>query len=167
MNNKQSTKFATAPSYDLNNNNLLITSKIDELIFFCNDVDATILNNAIDEVTEAIIDANYLPEGLADFSTHILTAPINVRQDIKKRKAIRLSQATVGQGLFILSSTDSFEQYFMNSVVIKTGSGYIRFGVCNFTANQANNPFAPSQQSVLNALWSFFDIDSTMLLLSQ
>jgi hypothetical protein len=167
MNNKVTTVYQSAPTWDVANNNLLRASKVDELIFFANDI-ITTENLAVpdeDVVTSAYSDSFYVPEGLGNFATFIFVKESSTRQDIKRKLAIRLPQVTLGQGLFTISETNNMAQYFMNSIVIKTACGYMRWGIANFTANQATNPLVDGNQGTLKAIWSFFDIDSTNLVL--
>ena len=161
MNNKIGLNFGTAPTYDTNNNGLFRASNIDQLILFQNDVAPTAF--IATEVSEGVSDTSYIPEGLGNFGAHISSSNLLIRQDVKKVNAIRLPQATVGQGLIVLSNDDSFQQYFINSVVLRTPNFYLRYGVCNFTANQATNPLTDGNQATLNALWSFFDINTPLL----
>ena len=167
MNNKVTVIPTSVPTWDTATNNLLRASKVDELLFFANDV-ITTENSAVpneDVITGAYSDSFYVPEGLSAFSTHIYVKESSTRQDIKRKLAIRLPQVTLGQGLFTISLTNNMAQYFMNSIVLRTASGYIRWGIANFTANQATNPLVDGNQGTLSALWSFFDIDSTNLVL--
>ena len=161
MNNKIGINFGAAPAYSEGNNGLLRASNVDQLIMFQNDIFPTSFTGV--DVSACVSDSSYLPEGLADFGAHIDVSNLLIRQDVKKVNAIRLPQATVGQGLLILSNVDSFQQYFINSVVIKSTNFYIRYGVCNFTANQATNPLSDGNQLALSALWSFFDINTPLL----
>jgi hypothetical protein len=160
MNNKVTLNFATAPSWGVSENGLFRASNIDALVMYSNAVTPTIESGTYPNVDtdKASTDSFYLPEGLGDFSTHITLGSTIIRQDVKKIKPIRLPQAILGQGLVILSLNDTFEQYFINSIVIRTGSGYLRYGLASWTANQATNPLTDGNQSVLSALWSFFDI---------
>ena len=116
-------------------------------------------------MTASYTDSFYIPEGLSAFSTYIYAKESSTRQDIKRKLAIRLPQVTLGQGLFTISLSNNMAQYFMNSIVIRTKAGYVRWGIANFTANQATNPLVDGNQPTLSALWSFFDIDSTNLIL--
>lgn len=167
MNNKVNLVFNTTPSWDSATNALLRASGIDELILFGNELDCVAVSAVPNEdtFTSGVVDSFYVPENLADFSTHIFAKQSVTRQDVKRKLAIRLPQVTLGQGLLVISASDTFQQYFMNSVVLKTTSGYIRWGIANFTANQATNPLVDGNQGTLQGLWSFFDIDSTNLLL--
>jgi len=167
MNNKITVIPTAVPAWDVATNNLLRASKIDELLFFANDV-ITTENSAVpneDIITGCFADSFYVPEGLTDFAGYIFAKESSTRQDIKRKLAIRLPQVTLGQGLLTISLTNNMAQYFMNSIVLRTASGYIRWGIANFTANQATNPLVDGNQGTLNALWSFFDIDSTNLVL--
>lgn len=167
MNNKVNLVFSAVPSWDSATNASLRASGIDELILFGNELD-TISIGAVpseDTFTSGVVDCFYVPENLSDFGTQIYSAQSVTRQDVKRKLAVRLPQVTLGQGLFVISAADTFQQYFMNSVVVRTSSGYIRWGIANFTANQATNPLVDGNQGTLQGLWSFFDIDSTNLLL--
>lgn len=163
MNNKYIVTTGVAPTYDTANNGLLRASQVDELITFSNDM-------AFGDVsgTPAITtDVFYIPENLTNFGTTLTADPAAIRYDAKRRNAFRLPQATVGQALFIISANDTFAQYFINSVVINTPNFTMRWGICNFTANQATNPLSDGNQSTLQALWSFFDINSAELIIGQ
>jgi hypothetical protein len=167
MNNKINVNFNATPSWDTTTNQSLRASKVDELLFFSNDI-VVQRNSAVpnEDVTEiAFADSFYVPEGLTDFGGSILVGETATRQDIKRKLAIRLPQVTLGQGLLTISASNNMAQYFMNSIVYKTSSGYVRWGIANFTANQATNPLVDGNQGTLQALWSFFDIDSTNLVL--
>jgi len=167
MNNKVNLVFNAVPAWDSATNSLLRASGIDELIMFSNEIDCVgtlaVPNEAT--FTSAVADSFYIPENLSDFSTYIYSGESITRQDIKRKLAIRLPQVTLGQGLLVISAQDTFQQYFMNSVVLHTSVGYIRWGIANFTANQATNPLVDGNQGTLQGIWSFFDIDSTQLLL--
>lgn len=159
MNNTIKLLLSGAPTYDQGSNLTLAASKIDECLFFANDTDIS----QIDPTTlEINTDLFYVPEGLTG-TTYCSATELITRQDVKRRIATRLPRVTLGQGLFIWSQNDQFSQYFINSVVLKTQYGFIRWGYANFTSDQATNPFANGQQSVLNALWSFFEIPDETL----
>lgn len=160
MNNCVKLLIESTPVFSQENNLVLASSKVDECIFFANDTDISQIDPATLEVN---VDLFYVPEGLSNFSTHVDAKEIITRQDVKRKVAVRLPRVTLGQGLFIWSANDQFSQYFINSVVLKTQYGYIRWGYANFTSDQATNPFANGQQSVLNALWSFFEIPDEVL----
>jgi hypothetical protein len=106
----------------------------------------------------AELDTTYIPENLSNVAGVVSVYEALVRQDVKRRLATRLPRVTLAQGLIIASSADNFAQYFINSYVIYNGHDYIRWGLSNFTSDQATNPFAEGQQPVLNAVWSFFDV---------
>jgi len=159
MNNTIKLILSGSPVYDQGANLVLAASKIDECLFFSNDTDISQISPTELEVNT---DLFYVPEGLTSTSYASATELIT-RQDVKRRVATRLPRVTLGQGLFIWSANDQFSQYFINSVVLKTQFGFIRWGYANFTSDQATNPFAQGQQSVLNALWSFFEIPDEAL----
>jgi len=161
MNNKIGLVFGTAPAWTEAQNGIFRSSNIDQLLMFQNDINPTSFVN--NDISEANSDTSYIPEGLGNFGGHIDVSNLLIRQDVKKVNAIRLPQATVGQGLIIVSDIDSFQQYFINSVVFSTPNFYVRYGVCNFTANQATNPLSDGNQTTLSALWSFFDINTPLL----
>jgi len=161
MNNKIGVTFGTAPAWTELENGIFRSSNIDQLLMFSNDLLPTSFVGS--NIGEAVSDTGYVPEGLQPYGAHIDIDNLMISQDVKKINDIRLPQATVGQGLLIISSADSFQQYFINSVVFKTTNFYVRYGVCNFTANQATNPLSDGNQSVLSALWSFFDINTPLL----
>jgi hypothetical protein len=157
MDNTIKLSLNATPTWDVPNNQQLISSCIDELLFFSNETDVSVDGSAFNVFTTTF----FVPENLGNYGANT-TSEIIVRQDVKRRIASRLPRVTLGQGLFMWSLTDDFSSYFINSVVIKTPYGYIRFGLANFTSDQATNPLAPGQQSVLNALWSFFEIPETL-----
>lgn len=160
MNNKIALNFVTAPSWGVSENGLFRASNIDALVMYSNSVTPTDESGTYPnvDIDKASTDSFYLPEGLGDFSTHITLGSSIIRQDVKKLKPIRLPQAILGQGLVVLSLQDTFEQYFINSISIRTGAGFLRYGLASWTANQATNPLSDGNQSTLQALWSFFDI---------
>lgn len=154
MNNKVSIEILAQPTYTQAGNLAFAASGIDELLLYSNDLWPT--NNFISA------DAFYIPENLSTLAAVANVTETATRQDIKRRLAPRLGRATYGQGLVIWSQDDSFAQYFIESVLLATGgNGYIRVGVCNFTADFANNPLATDNQSTLNAVYSFFDISAS------
>ena len=104
MNNKVTVIPSSTPAWDVATNNLLRASKVDELLFFANDV-ITTENSAVpneDIITGCYSDSFYVPEGLSDFATFIFVKESSTRQDIKRKLAIRLPQVTLGQGLFTI-----------------------------------------------------------------
>jgi len=127
----------------------------DELHMFSEDI--TLNNDPATSSTAAEISTLYVPENLSNSPGATIGATLT-RQDIKRRLAQRLPRVTLGQGLVILSDADQFAQYFINSFVYFNGHDYVRWGIANFTADQATNPFAEGQQGTLNAVWAFFDI---------
>lgn len=164
MNNCIKLLLQNTPVFSQENNLVLAASKVDECLFFANDTDISQIDPSTLEVNT---DLFYIPEGLKDFgpvgAEVVKASEIITRQDVKRKVAVRLPRVTLGQGLFIWSANDQFSQYFINSVVLKTQYGFIRWGFANFTSDQATNPFANGQQSVLNALWSFFEIPDEVL----
>jgi len=161
MNNKIAINFGLVPAWTELENGVFRSSNIDQLLMFQNDILPTAFAGT--DVSEGVSDTMYVPEGLSSFTGKIDVSNLFIRQDVKKINAIRLPQATVGQGLLIVSAADSFQQYFINSVVWSTPNFYVRYGVCNFTANQATNPLSDGNQPTLNAIWSFFDINTPLL----
>jgi hypothetical protein len=131
-------------------------SGTDELYMFAEDW--THIANNVSGSNYVELDTTYIPENLSDVAGVVDVYEALIRQDVKRRLATRLPRVTLAQGLIIASSADNFQQYFINSYVIFNGSDYIRWGLANFTSDQATNPFAEGQQPVLNAVWSFFDV---------
>jgi len=131
-------------------------SGTDELYMFAEDWDHVTNSASSSAVVE--LDTTYIPENLSSIAGILDVYEALVRQDVKRRLATRLPRVTLAQGLIIASNADNFAQYFINSYVIYNGSDYIRWGLANFTSDQATNPFAEGQQPVLNAVWSFFDV---------
>jgi len=131
-------------------------SGTDELYMFAEDWNH-IKDSAVNS-SFAELDTTYIPENLSDVAGVLDVYEALIRQDVKRRLATRLPRVTLAQGLIIASDADNFAQYFINSYVIFNGSDYIRWGLANFTSDQATNPFAEGQQPVLNAVWSFFDV---------
>jgi hypothetical protein len=160
MNNTIKLFLSATPTYSQASNQVLTASRIDECLFFSNDTDISQIDPGTLEINTDIF---YIPEGLQNFGAAITASELIVRQDVKRRIATRLPRVTLNQGLFIWSQDNNFSQYFINSVVLKTQYGFIRWGIANFTSDQATNPFADGQQSTLNALWSFFEIPSEAL----
>jgi len=159
MNNKIITTFSTPFSYDNAGQIAFNSSALDELAMFCESIDT--LEQSAGVISAVAVDTTYVPEDLTsgaqvDFYESIL------RQDVKRRVAERLPRATLGQGLVILSQSDAHKKYFVNSFVVNTASGFLRVGICNFTADYATNPFADGQNSTLSAVWGFFDITSNL-----
>jgi hypothetical protein len=130
-------------------------SGTDELYMFAEDWDH-IRDAVVSDFVQ--INTTYIPENLSNVGGVLTVYEALVRQDVKRRLATRLPRVTLAQGLIIASSADNFAQYFINSYVIYNGSDYVRWGLANFTSDQATNPFAEGQQPVLNAVWSFFDV---------
>lgn len=160
MNNCIKIYLENTPNFTQAENMALASSRIDECLFFANDTDISQIQPTVLEVNT---DLFYIPEGLSNFGTNALPVELITRQDVKRKVAVRLPRVTLGQGLFIWSLQDQFSQYFINSVVLKTQFGFIRWGYANFTSDQSTNPFADGQQSTLNALWSFFEIPDEVL----
>lgn len=163
MNNKTLVTLNSIPTFNLANFNAWISSSIDELIFHSNEIEYTPSSGG--STASIGVDTFYIPEGLGNVGADITTTELQVRQDVKRRNAYRLSQATINEGLVIFSQDDQWKQYFSNSVVLKIsdlglGSGYIRYGFSNFTANQANNPFVETSVATNFWFYSFFKIDA-------
>jgi hypothetical protein len=131
-------------------------SGTDELYMFSEEW--THINNSASSSGYVELDTTYIPENLSDLAGVLDVYEALVRQDVKRRLATRLPRVTLAQGLIIASTADNFAQYFINSYVIFNGYDYIRWGLANFTSDQATNPFAEGQQPTLNAVWSFFDV---------
>jgi hypothetical protein len=131
-------------------------SGTDELYMFAEDWNQIFDSSTSSAISE--LDTTYIPENLSDVAGVVDVFEALIRQDVKRRLATRLPRVTLAQGLIIASSADNFAQYFINSYVIYNGYDYIRWGLANFTSDQATNPFAEGQQPVLNAVWSFFDV---------
>lgn len=131
-------------------------SGTDELYMFSEDWKQ--VNDGAFTSTFAELDTTYVPENLSDVASVVTVYEALIRQDVKRRLATRLPRVTLAQGLIIASDADNFAQYFINSYVIYNGYDYIRWGLANFTSDQATNPFAEGQQPTLNAVWSFFDV---------
>jgi len=131
-------------------------SGTDELYMFAEDWNH--IHDSASNSLYAELDTTYIPENLSDVAGVIDVYEALIRQDVKRRLATRLPRVTLAQGLIIASSADNFAQYFINSYVIYNGYDYIRWGLANFTSDQATNPFAEGQQPTLSAVWSFFDV---------
>jgi len=131
-------------------------SGTDELYMFADDWAQ--VRDSVSNSNYAQLDTTYIPENLSDVVGVVTVYEALIRQDVKRRLATRLPRVTLAQGLIIASSADNFAQYFINSYVIFNGYDYIRWGLANFTSDQATNPFAEGQQPTLNAVWSFFDV---------
>jgi hypothetical protein len=156
MNNKIVIKADGAIPKTVGGNLAWRGSGTDELYMFSEDW-TQVRDSALDSAI-AQIDTTYIPENLSDVLGVLDVYEALIRQDVKRRLATRLPRVTLAQGLIIASSADNFAQYFINSYVIFNGYDYIRWGLANFTSDQATNPFAEGQQPVLNAVWSFFDV---------
>lgn len=164
MDNKVSIKFTSAFSYDESGQSAFNACALDELLMFCEDAETIDVNNADPSSIDILqVSTRFVPEnltnesGIVDFYQNTIQ-----RQDVKRRVADRLPRVTFGQGLVICSAGDQFKKYFVNSIVYKTTTGYIRVGFANFTADQATNPFAPGQNSSLSAVWGFFDLTASL-----
>ena len=164
MDNKVSVSFNTPFSFDEAGQSEFNACALDELLMFCEDAE-TIDVNPADKTSISLLQVStrFVPENLADVSgvVEFYQNPIQ-RQDVKRRVADRLPRVTFGQGLVIMSAGDQFKKYFVNSIVYKTESGYLRVGIANFTADQATNPFATGQNSSLQAVWGFFDLTAEL-----
>ena len=124
---------------------------------YANDYDPTSLNSGTGAAITMAIDHSYLYNTTS--VSGVFTANTLVkRQDAQTITPIRLPQATENCLGVIMSSTDGFQSYFYNSILLTTDSAFIRIGIVNFTASQPTNPFAPGQQATLSAVWSFLDI---------
>jgi hypothetical protein len=156
MNNKVVIEALGAVPKTVGGNLALRGSGVDELTMFCEDYCQ--ISDSVADSAFVVVDTTYIPENLSDIAGVVEVFEAVTRQDVKRRLAQRLPRVTLGQGLIIYSNADNFQQYFINSYVIYNGFDYVRWGIANFTADQATNPFAEGQQSTLNACWSFFDI---------
>jgi len=156
MNNKVVIQSSGAIPKTVGGNLAWRGSGTDELYMFAEDWDQ--INDGSTNSALVEIDTTYIPENLSDIGGVLTVYEALTRQDVKRRLATRLPRVTLAQGLIIASSADNFAQYFINSYVIFNGSDYIRWGLANFTSDQATNPFAEGQQPTLNAVWSFFDV---------
>lgn len=156
MNNKIVISTAGAIPKTVGGNLAWRGSGTDELYMFAEDwnhiFDGTSSSNFME------LDTTYIPENLSNIGGVLTVYEALIRQDVKRRLATRLPRVTLAQGLIIASTADNFAQYFINSYVIFNGADYIRWGLANFTSDQATNPFAEGQQPTLNAVWSFFDV---------
>jgi len=110
------------------------------------------------------VDTFVIPLNLGNFVSGpntILSVERNLeRQDAKRQSLKRLPQAVLGCGLVIFSATDSFESYFINSFLMPMRGGFLRWGLCNFTATEANNPLVESDIASRQFLFSFFDLNN-------
>jgi len=156
-NNKYKLTIASAIPFTTDGNATFVNSNLDALIAFANDIDI-IKADSSGFITECGIDTNFA-WNQSNCGTSLLIYNSIIRQDLKVLVPKRLPQVTENMVGIIFSQTDSFSSYFYNSVLYSTQYGYFRVGITNFTANQATNPFAPGQQSVLNAVWSWLDIN--------
>jgi hypothetical protein len=156
MNNKVLVRFSGSFPNTPAGNVAFNASGLDELIQFANNIDITEVTNT-GEVSELVVDTDYVPEGLTSGAV-VTFEEITTRQDVKRRIASRLPRVTLSQGLVLLSTNNDKTQYFINSAVIQTSAGWLRFGIANFTSDQATNPFDPQNgNSNLSAVWGFFD----------
>jgi hypothetical protein len=163
MDNKITVNFTQAYTYDEAGQSAFNASSLDELLTFCEDAEIIDVSAGDASVIEKLqVSTTYVPESLTDDAQVQFFQNSIQRQDVKRRVADRLPRVTFGQGLVILSSADQYKKYFVNSIVYKTGSGFIRVGIANFTADQATNPFAAGNNAALNAVWGFFDLTAEM-----
>ena len=156
MNNKTEINFLTTLTFNEASNDNLRASGIDSLIMFSNLLAPTTVSSGI--VSTSVADSFFLPEGLSSLGGFIDISPIVTRQDVKKLKPVRIPNAIVGCGLVTISQSDNMEQYFSNSLSFETSCGWVRYGICNFTATEAVNPLADGQQGTRNAVWSFYKL---------
>jgi hypothetical protein len=156
MNNKVIVKSEGAIPKTVGGNLSWRGSGTDELYMFADDWGQ--IYDSASESRFVELSTTYIPENLSDVIGVLDVYEALIRQDVKRRLATRLPRVTLAQGLIIASSADNFAQYFINSYVIFNGFDYIRWGLANFTSDQATNPFAEGQQPTLNAVWSFFDV---------
>lgn len=155
-NNLVITTFSAPFGYDVAGNQSFNASALDELFMFSNEISNLQQPGAGGSALQ--FDTSYIPENLSDVPGIVTFNENGIRQDVKRRVAMRLPRVTLGQGLVILSAADNMQQYFINSIMYGTASGYLRVGIANFTADQATNPFAQGQQGTLQAVWGFFDL---------
>jgi hypothetical protein len=164
MDNKVTVKFEAPFGYDEAGQSAFNACALDELLMFCEDAE-TIDVNAGEQSSISLLQVStrFVPENLNDEPGIVSFFQNTIqRQDVKRRVADRLPRVTFGQGLVILSAGDQFKKYFVNSIVYKTDSGYLRVGIANFTADQATNPFASGQNAPLQAVWGFFDLTANI-----
>jgi hypothetical protein len=156
MNNKIKLTFSGAlPTFDVANLALWQASAIDELLIYSNNV------NYSDEGGNLVleVDTDYIPEQLQDFAPNVTEAEQQVRQDVKRLIHERLPRVTIGEGLLIWSQNDVGVKYFVNSVKIDLGAnGIIRYGIANFTSDQATDPFTDASIPLNNWFFSFFNL---------
>ena len=163
MDNKITVEFTAPFSYDESGQSAFNASSLDELLTFCED--AEIIDTAAGDgsiIEKLQVSTRFVPESLTDDASVTFFQNSIQRQDVKRRVADRLPRVTFGQGLVILSASDQYKKYFINSIVYKTASGFLRVGIANFTADQATNPFASGNNATLNAVWGFFDLTAEM-----
>jgi hypothetical protein len=154
-NNKINLAFQGAFAYTQEGNAQFVNSNLDALLAYANDFDPTSVVAGF--VSEMAVDTSYL-YNTTTVATKVVVDNAVVRQDAQVIIPVRLPQATENNIGVIVSSADAFKSYFYNSVAFSTNTGIVRVGIINFTASQPTNPFAPGQQSVLNAIWSFLDV---------
>lgn len=158
MNNKIGIQLLAPFSYDTAGRLAFNGSALDELVMFSNEI-LTIAATG-PTTNGALVDTNIIPENLSDVSAVFTQQEFATRQDVKRRVAVRLPRVTLGQGLVTLSAADNFSAYFINSIVMDTGCGFLRFGIANFTADQATNPFTAGNEGTLQCIWGFFDLEA-------
>ena len=156
MNNKIKLTFVTSPTYDVANLALFQASAIDELIMYSNNISYS-ENTGGELVLE--VDTDYIPEQLSNFSSNVTQSEQQVRQDVKRLIHERLPRVTIGEGLLIWSSSDVGVKYFVNSCKIDLGTnGVIRYGIANFTSDQATDPFTDTTIVTNSWFFSFFNL---------
>lgn len=160
-NNKIISTYTAPFPYSIAGNQAFNASCLDELYMFANDI--CNIEQAAGIATQQEFDTAYIPENLSNAAGVVSFFENGIRQDVKRRVAQRLPRVTLGQGLVLLSQNDNMQSYFINSLVYNTALGYLRVGIANFTSDQATNPFAPGQQSELNAVWAFFDLGEPLV----
>lgn len=160
-NNKITTVFTAPFAYTVAGNQAFNASCLDELFMYANEM--TTVEEASGIISKSEHDIFYIPENLTS-GAEVTFYENGVRQDVKRKVATRLPRVTLGQGLVICSASNNMQQYFINSVVVRTGCGYIRTGIANFTSDYATNPFgADNANANLQAVWGFFDLGDPVL----
>lgn len=157
MNNKIKLTINGAPTWDVTNLALFQASAIDELLIYSNNIEYSEEGTGSGNVVLSV-DTSYIPEQLSNFGGTITQAEQQVRQDVKRLIHERLPRVTIGEGLLLWSATDIGVKYFVNSVKIDLGSaGVIRYGLANFTADQATDPFTDTSIATNSWFFSFFN----------
>lgn len=158
MNNKIKLTITSLPTFDVLNLQLFQASAIDELLIYSNNINYSIGGpSGIDDVLE--VDTSYIPEQLGNYAGIALSQEQQVRQDVKRLIHDRLPRVTIGEGLFLWSQSDIGVKFFVNSVKIDLGPrGVIRYGIANFTSDQATDPFTQASIALNNQFFSFFNL---------